>query len=208
LRFGDLGFESPLDAYGLRKFPFETGVLPMELSAGVNNFDSKFIMATITRFEDLIVWQQARVLATRVFDLYSTLELFKKDYKLKDQINGSSGSVMDNIAEGFNRGSTKEFINFLSYAKGSVGEVKSQLYRAFDRRYITEEILHEMYGIADQVAAKIAKLTTYLNGCLYKGLKFKGRDSLQIEPPDIPISDIEFPENPKQENNPPNTKQP
>ncbi len=157
-------------------------------------------MATITRFEDLIVWQQARVLATKVFDLYSTVELFKKDYKLKDQINDSSGSVMDNIAEGFNRGSTKEFINFLSYAKGSVGEVKSQLYRAFDRKYLSEEILHEMYDLADQVAAKIAKLTKYLNGCLYRGLKFKDRGIQQVEPPDIPISDIDFSENPKEEN--------
>jgi len=91
-------------------------------------------MATVRRFEELEMWKQARILAQRIFDLYSTSPEFSKDYKLKDQINGSSGSVMDNIAEGFDRGSRNEFVNFLSFSKGSIGEVKSQIYRAFDRK--------------------------------------------------------------------------
>ena len=70
----------------------------------------------------------------KFFQTYINSEEFLKDYKLKDQINGSSGSIMDNIAEGFERSGRNEFINFLSYSKGSVGEVKSQLYRTLDRK--------------------------------------------------------------------------
>ena len=151
-------------------------------------------MATITRFEDLEVWKFARVLAKRVFEIYTSSELFSKDYKLKDQISASSGSVMDNIAEGFNSGSTNEFINFLSYAKGSAGEVKSQLYRAFDRKYINENVLRETYDLADKVSAKIATLIKYLNNCGYKGSKFKDREMHKDNLPIIPLSDVNFPE--------------
>ena len=73
-------------------------------------------MATVNRLEDLETWKLARMLAQRIFQLYTSSPLFSKDYKLKDQINGSSGSVMDNIAEGFDRGSRNEFINFLELA--------------------------------------------------------------------------------------------
>jgi len=98
-------------------------------------------MSTIKRFEDLDVWQLARELAMDIFEAYTRSEEFSKDYKLKDQINGASGSIMDNIAEGFERSSRNEFINFLTFSKGSTGEVKSQLYRAFDRKYISAEKL-------------------------------------------------------------------
>ncbi len=91
-------------------------------------------MATIQRFEDLDIWKMARTLAEEVHELYTNHDVFSKDYRLKNQINGSSGSVMDNIAEGFERGGNNEFVNFLSIAKGSLGEVKSQLYRAYDRK--------------------------------------------------------------------------
>ena len=151
-------------------------------------------MATVTRFEELEVWKLARVLAKKVYELYTTTELFSKDYKLRDQINASSGSGMDNIAEGFNRGSTNEFINFLSYAKGSVGEVKSQLYRAFDRKYINENILQETYKLADRVSGKIASLIKYLNSCGYKGSKFKDRDGHDDHLLIVPLSDVNFPD--------------
>ncbi len=95
-------------------------------------------MATITKFEELDIWQKARLLSKDIF-LYIEESGFKRDYKLIDQINAASGSIMDNIAEGFERSSKLEFINFLSYSKGSAGEVKSQLYRALDRNYLNDE---------------------------------------------------------------------
>ena len=97
-------------------------------------------MATIQRFEDLEIWQEARRLFNQIKDIVIETEL-KLDFKLKDQIKGSSGSVMDNIAEGFERDGNLEFRQFLSIAKGSAGETRSQLYRVFDLGYITEEKL-------------------------------------------------------------------
>lgn len=88
-------------------------------------------MATILRFEDLEVWQKAREISKYVF-LLTNKDNFSRDFSLKDQINRSCGSAMDNIAEGFERDGNKEFINFLTISKGSVGEIRSQTYRAFD----------------------------------------------------------------------------
>ena len=90
-------------------------------------------MATITKFEDLEIWQLARELSREVY-LLTFVEPIKNDFRLKDQMRGSSGSMMDNIAEGFERGSKLEFINSLSYSKGEAGELKSQLYRALDNK--------------------------------------------------------------------------
>jgi four helix bundle protein len=95
-------------------------------------------MATIQNFEDLKVWQKSRVFCQEIFDLTSVGN-FSKDFGLKDQINRASGSIMDNIAEGFGRKGNIEFINFLTYSSGSICESKSQLYRAFDRNYITKK---------------------------------------------------------------------
>ena len=93
-------------------------------------------MATIKRFEELMIWKKARILCSEIHVLISVAP-FSKDYKLKEQINGASGSIMDNIAEGFGRQGKLEFIQFLIYASGSACETKSQLYRALDRNYIT-----------------------------------------------------------------------
>jgi len=133
-------------------------------------------MATIQRFADLEIWQCARILAKEVYALYTGDELFSKDYKLKDQINGSSGSVMDNIAEGFERGGNNEFINFLSIAKGSLGETKSQLYRTFDRNYLTTETFEEMKIQCEDLAAKIGRFINYLKQSKIRGNKLKNRN--------------------------------
>jgi four helix bundle protein len=131
-------------------------------------------MSTITKFEDFEVWQLARKLAAAIYQL--TLEQkFSKEYKLKDQIKDSSGSVMDNIAEGFGRESRLEFINFLGIAKGSVNETKSQLYRSLDYNLITNEVFDNHYQQAELIASKIAAFMIYLNKSLIKGQKFKDR---------------------------------
>lgn len=96
-----------------------------------------------------------------------------KDYKLKDQINGSSGSVMDNIAEGFGRGGNAEFVQFLEIANGSLNEVQSQLYRVLDRNYIDQNLFSELYNIAEEVKGKILRLISYLKNSQMKGPKYK-----------------------------------
>ena len=95
-------------------------------------------MSTVKRFEDLEVWKLARELCNEVYQL-TLHEAFSKDFGLKDQIRNSSGSIMDNSAEGFERDGNKEFGQFLSISKGLCGECSSQLYRAFDCHYITTE---------------------------------------------------------------------
>lgn len=101
-------------------------------------------MATIQRFEDLEIWQKARVLAEKIYEL-TFKDLLLHDFRLKDQIRGSVGSIMDNIAEGFERSSRFEFINSLGIAKGEAGELKSQLYRALDAKYINQETFDDLY---------------------------------------------------------------
>lgn len=95
-------------------------------------------MATINRFEDLEIWQEARRLA-KLIQLIAVETDLKSDFRFRDQIKASSDSVMDNIAEGFERDENLEFRQFLSIAKGSSGETKSQLYRALDYGYISND---------------------------------------------------------------------
>ena len=92
-------------------------------------------MATITKFEDLEIWQEARKLAKEIYVISKETDL-KTDVRFKEQIKASSGSVMDNIAEGFERDGNLEFRQFLSIAKGSAGESRSQIYRLFDSNKI------------------------------------------------------------------------
>ncbi len=98
-------------------------------------------MATVTEFEDLEIWQLAREICQMVWELFETTTL-GKDFELKNQMNRSSGSIMDNISEGFERNGRKEFILFLSYSKGSCGELRSQLYRAYDRNIYRKNSLN------------------------------------------------------------------
>lgn len=129
-------------------------------------------MGTISRFEDLDIWKKAREFSKLVFEL--TLKNgFEKDFSLRNQINASSGSVADNIAEGFEREGNKEFINFLSIAKGSAGETRSQLYRAFDRGYFPEEKLKEMVIASLEISKSISGFIKYLKESEYRGNKFK-----------------------------------
>ena len=132
-------------------------------------------MATVRSFEDLEIWKLARVFANKIFQLTSD-GAFSRDYSLKDQINRSAGSVMDNIAEGFERGGNKEFISFLSYSKGSAGESRSQLYRAFDRKYIDGNTLNELKGEAELISKKISHFMNYLRESDMKGFKFHEPD--------------------------------
>jgi four helix bundle protein len=131
-------------------------------------------MATITKFEDLETWQLASVFAKSIYQL-TQAAIFSKEFKFKDQIKSSSGSVMDNIAEGFGRESRLEFINFLGIAKGSLNESKSQLYRAYDCMLISKEVFDMHYSQAEIIAAKISAFIIYLNKTGIKGQKFKDR---------------------------------
>ena len=131
-------------------------------------------MATITKFEDLDIWQLSRQFASSIQQLTEEAK-FSKEYKFKEQIKSSSGSVMDNIAEGFGRESRLEFINFLGIAKGSLNEAKSQLYRALDYKLISAECFEKHYQEADIISARIGAFMIYLNKTSIKGQKFKDR---------------------------------
>ncbi|MCK5823089.1 MAG: four helix bundle protein [Bacteroidales bacterium] len=129
-------------------------------------------MSTINRFEDIKAWQKSRELCKEINKITSFKD-FSKDFELKNQINASSGSVMDNIAEGFERSGNKEFIYFLSIAKGSAGEVRSQLYRALDKNYIDNQTFDEIFNLAEITIQLIAGLMNYLKKSSIKGTKFK-----------------------------------
>lgn len=129
-------------------------------------------MAKIEKFEDLEIWRLARVVCQQIEFLIQNTNL-KTNFSLRDQIDRGSGSIMDNIAEGFERNGNREFINFLSIAKGSAGEVKSQSYRAYDKKLITEEQHLKLNETVELVKNKIGAMMNYLNNCEIKGLKFK-----------------------------------
>jgi four helix bundle protein len=125
-------------------------------------------MATITKFEDLEIWKLAREQAKAIHELTRT-NGFAKDFDLKNQINASAGSVMDNIAEGFERFTNKEFSQFLVISKGSNGELRSQLYRAFDKNYISEDILNIRLDFSILIGNKTKAFIDYLKSDLLSG---------------------------------------
>jgi four helix bundle protein len=129
-------------------------------------------MSKIQRFEDLEAWKIAREITNEVYRI-SKNELFSQDFGLRNQICRASVSIMSNIAEGFERDGDKEFINFLSIAKGSVGEVRSQLYVALDQQYISESEFKFVYEKVIENSRIISGLISYLKQSELKGRKFK-----------------------------------
>jgi four helix bundle protein len=129
-------------------------------------------MATVQRFEDLKVWKMAREFCGEIYQV-TCYEQFSKDYSLKDQIRASSGSIMDNIAEGFERDGNKEFAQFLTIAKGSCGESRSQLHRSVDRQYIENEEYETLCQKSIDISKAIAAFINYLRQSEIKGIKYK-----------------------------------
>lgn len=128
-------------------------------------------MSAVRSFEDFEIWQLAREFCKEIYAI-TLQESFSKDYSLKDQINRSAGSIMDNIAEGYERGGNREFVHFLSISKASCGEVRSQLYRALDRNHIQQKRFDELKDSAIVLAKKIGALMNYLRGSDMRGSKF------------------------------------
>ena len=118
-------------------------------------------MAKIERFEELQSWQKARLLANSIYDL-TIQPQFSRDFRLRDQVQGAAGSVMHNIAEGFDAGTNPEFIRFLKYARRSASEVQSQLYLALDRKYINAAELRITYELATETKRLFNGMIGYL----------------------------------------------
>ena len=133
-------------------------------------------MASYKRFEDLPIWQEARDFAKKVFWTSKEGE-FSKEFRLCSQIRASSGSIMDNIAEGFERNGNGEFKQFLFIAKGSCGESRSQLYRAFDYGFLTEEQFEALKSQSEDISKSISSFIDYLQTSDIKGVNFKTPDS-------------------------------
>lgn len=113
------------------------------------------------RFEELPCWQVARELCKVVFELINNSKI-KNDFSLRDQMWRSSGSTMDNIAEGFDDGSTLEFIRFLGYSQRSCSELQSQLYRALDCEYINDTQFSKVYDLASECRKQVKGFRKYL----------------------------------------------
>jgi four helix bundle protein len=128
-------------------------------------------MSKVTRFEDLIVWQKARSIAVSVYSITDNGQ-FASDYILKNQMRRASISISSNIAEGFERNGNKEFVQFLSIAKSSAGELRSQLYLALDLQFIKEREFNALLNDVVEISKMISGLLEYLKNNELKGSKF------------------------------------
>jgi four helix bundle protein len=133
-------------------------------------------MSTFRRFEEMICWQEARSLNLILGKMIDEKK-FANNFRLINQMEGSAGSIMDNIAEGYERSGNKEFIQYLYIAKASCGELRSQLYRAFDRQYINENEFELLSNHVKKISSLIHKFISYLVSASIKGIKFKSRAS-------------------------------
>jgi len=131
-------------------------------------------MSTINYFEELEIWQLARLQCKSLKMVLTDLQKHK-EFELNSQMKRSSGSVMDNIAEGFERGGNPEFIDFLSISKGSNGELRSQLYKAFDYDLISVGEFDNFAENNRTISKKIKSLMEYLKSVNHKGIKFKSK---------------------------------
>ena len=129
-------------------------------------------MAKVDRFEDLVIWQQARRLSKEVYEI-TRLGDFRYDSRFVQQIRAAVGSIMDNIAEGFERDGNKEFVQFLYIAKGSCGEVRSQIYRAFDAGFINEETFTRMLNETLSLNKGILNFIKSLKSSAVTGTKYQ-----------------------------------
>ncbi len=128
-------------------------------------------MAAITRFEDILAWQKGRELTQLIYRC-SRQDDFARDFALKDQIRRASISITSNIAEGFERDGNKEFVQFLSHAKASCGEVRSQLYVAYDERYLDEPEFEDLQNKCREISRLINGFINYLNKSDFRGRKY------------------------------------
>ncbi|MEK6336942.1 MAG: four helix bundle protein [Acidobacteriota bacterium] len=129
-------------------------------------------MATFKTFEEIDAWKKARELTKRIYAVSGTGD-FAKDFGLKDQIRKASVSIMSNIAEGFDRSGTGEFVQFLAIAKGSAAEVTSQLYVALDQDYVDQKIFAELRALGMETGNMIGGLMKYLRRSGIRGTKYK-----------------------------------
>lgn len=137
-------------------------------------------MSVVRDFEELAIFQKARELSKKIYPLTKRGE-FKYDSRFVQQIRGAAGSIMDNIAEGFERGGNKEFLNFLYIAKGSCGEVRSQLIRANDVGYLTPEEYDELYTECRKLSAGIMNFIKEIKASDLAGAKFKEFNGSKVQ---------------------------
>ncbi len=137
-------------------------------------------MAAVRDFEELAIFQKARELSKKIYPV-TNRDGFKSDYRFVQQIRAAAGSIMDNIAEGFERTGNKEFLNFLYIAKGSCGEVRSQLIRANDVGFLTPAEYEDLYSDCRKLSASIMNFIKEVRTSEYTGAKFKEFNSSKVQ---------------------------
>ncbi|MFA5368961.1 MAG: four helix bundle protein [Candidatus Paceibacterota bacterium] len=133
-------------------------------------------MATIQKFEDLVCWKKSRELTREIYGVLKNCS----DNGLKDQIQRASVSILSNIAEGFERGTKQEFLNYLFIAKGSAGEVRAQLYVALDAGYLNIEKFKYLNGLAEECSRLIQSFSEKVKSSERQGLQFKKIEKLDL----------------------------